>query len=260
MTARVAWRRRIGLGLFLAGLFSAVASAQVTRSLDQGWSAADQRAWYEASQGSRLIPLDWLVALERPAGGAAFLDRGHIESFRYLPREAGHAHGLPLGFAIDQRNDESLSKTKLRWWRDQSPSAPWVGMTCAACHTGELRYGGKAMRIDGGAPLADFQGFIEALNTSLSLTLAGGEAETAAEVPRWNRFAARVLGKADDNPNRAMLKAALRSHVIWQSQIDARTPRRCAMATGGSTRWAASSTRWRCCSIPAIRRNRRMRR
>lgn len=214
------WRRRIAVALLAAVLGTHVAQAQVTTSLDQGWKAADQRTWYEASQGSRLIPLDWLVALERPSGGAPFLDRGHVESFRYLAREPGHAHGLPLGFAIDQRNDESLSKTRLRWRRDQSISAPWVGMTCAACHTGELSYRGRTMRIDGGAPLTDFQGFIEALNKSLSLTLAGAEDATLTEVPRWNRFAVRVLGKADDAANRAMLKAALRSHVIWQAQVE----------------------------------------
>ena len=32
------------------------AAHEVTRSLDQGWSVDDQRVWYEASQGSRLIP------------------------------------------------------------------------------------------------------------------------------------------------------------------------------------------------------------
>jgi len=215
-----AWCRRIAGALLAAVTGAPDALAQVTPSLDQGWSVTDQRNWYEASQGSRLIPLDWLVALERPSGGAPFLDRGHIESFRYLLREPGHAHGLPLGFAIDQRNDEALSKTRLRWRRDQSPSAPWVGMTCAACHTGELRYGGKTMRVDGGAPLADFQGFIEALNGSLSLTLAGAEDATLAEVPRWNRFAGKVLGKANDAANRTMLKTALRSHLLWQQQVE----------------------------------------
>lgn len=220
MTGRLGWRRRIAAALLVAATGTSGTRAQVAASLDQGWSAADQRVWYEASQGSRLIPLDWLVALERPAGGAPFLDRGHVESFRYLAREPGHPHGLPLGFAIGQRNDESLSKTKLRWRRDQSPSAPWVGMNCAACHTGELRHGGKSMRIDGGAPLADFQGFIEALNRSLTLTLAGVEGTAPAEAPRWNRFAARVLGKADDAGNRAMLKAALRSHVDWYARVE----------------------------------------
>src|SRR5258706_15518245 len=99
MAIRLAWRRRIAAALLAAVTGPSVAAAEVTRSLDQGWSVNDQRVWYEASQGSRLIPLDWLIALERPAGGAPFLDRGHIESFRYLQREPGHPHGLPLGFA-----------------------------------------------------------------------------------------------------------------------------------------------------------------
>ncbi|MBV9833257.1 MAG: c-type cytochrome, partial [Alphaproteobacteria bacterium] len=214
MAVRLAWRRRIAAALLAAvvGASAPPTQAEVTPSLDQGWSAADQRVWYEASQGSRLIPLEWLVALERPTGGAPFLDRAHVDSFRFLSREPGHAHGLPLGFAIDQRNDESLAKTKLRWRRDQSPSAPWVGLTCAACHTGELSYGGKTMRIDGGAPLADLQGFIEALNQSLVLT--------ASEPPRFSRFAAKVLGRADDAANRALLSAALGRHNAWQAQIE----------------------------------------
>ena len=37
-------------------------------NLQQGWSAqAQQRAWF-SSFGSRLIPTDWLLALEQPEG------------------------------------------------------------------------------------------------------------------------------------------------------------------------------------------------
>ena len=51
----------------------------------QGWSPAERVAWYTATQGSRLIPLAWLRALEQPNGTAPFLDPEHILKFRYLP-------------------------------------------------------------------------------------------------------------------------------------------------------------------------------
>ena len=44
--------------------------------------------------------------------------------------------GLPIGFA----------KT-----RDPASGEHWMGPTCAACHTGQVKYRGKIIRVDGGA-------------------------------------------------------------------------------------------------------------
>ncbi|WP_052389913.1 di-heme-cytochrome C peroxidase [Belnapia moabensis] len=165
--------------------------------------------WYEATQGSRLIPYDWFEALEQPGSDRPFLDDAYIASFRYLPRTTSFGVRLPLGFALDQRDDTSLSHTRLRWKVGQRSNERWVGMNCSACHTAEITYAGRSVRVDGGPTLADFQGFIESLNQALS--------QTSAEPAKWDRFAARVLRAEDTSANRAMLREAFGELTSWQA-------------------------------------------
>ena len=40
-------------------------------------------------------------------------------------------------------------------------------LTCSACHTNEITYEGKRIRIEGAPALADFQSFMETLNKAL---------------------------------------------------------------------------------------------
>ena len=194
------------LVLVIAAVFAAPAP-----SLDQGWTAAQQTSFYQASQGSRLLPLAWLKALEQPGGsGKLFLDNAYVASFRYLPSAAGA--GLPVGFAVDVSDEADLSTTKLHWRGDQGAREPWVGLNCAACHTSEITYRGRTLRIDGGPTLADFQSFFEALDLALT--------QTRDDPAKFNRFAGRVLGGANTAANQAMLKAALASLVARRQALD----------------------------------------
>lgn len=180
----------------------------------QGWSSADQTAWYAATQGSRLIPWAWAKALERSDTRAgtqgAFFDATYLARYRLLPRGTGE---LPVGLAIDQQDDSALTVTKLRWFAAQKPDEQWLGLNCAACHTGEINWQGKPMRIDGGPGLTDFQGFIEGLDAAL--------AATRADPAKWDRFAAAVLKGNDTPANRAMLMAAFDAFTTWQGKIAA---------------------------------------
>lgn len=199
----------------LAG-FAATASwadQAADASLDQGWSATRKADWYTRSQGSRLLPLSWLQALEQPDASAPFLDRAHIEKFRYLPNASNLPGQLPVGFAIDRQNDERFSDvTRLRWKDPQSSNEPWVGMNCAACHTAEMSYVGTRLRIEGGPTQADFQGFMRALRRAL--------AQTRDDDAKWQRFAAAVLKAADRPENRAMLRAELARLVDWERRVE----------------------------------------
>jgi hypothetical protein len=180
--------------------------------LDQGWTAEQRKAWYEASQGSRLLPFDWLKALEQPGdGGRTFLDDDFIAGFRYLPAVTSYGEHLPVGFSLDATDSRFLSSTDLRWKAGQGRAERWVGMNCAACHTAELTYRGQALRVDGGPTLADFQGFLEALDQSLLQTR-----DTPA---RFDRFAARVLRGEDSPANRELLRAALNQLVIQRQAV-----------------------------------------
>jgi hypothetical protein len=187
--------------------------------LDQGWSEADVVNWYEASQGSRLVPLAWILALEQPGSQAPFLQDDFIKSFRYEPRDmvsTGTARKvrLPRGFTLDSSDDREYSpvQTRLRWKENQGNKEPWVGMTCAACHTAEITYAGKALTVQGGPTMADFQTLIEQLDKALDLTLA--------DASRFDRFAKAALGKDDSPASRDLLRGALKIRNDWAAKLE----------------------------------------
>ncbi|MFC7738198.1 di-heme-cytochrome C peroxidase [Roseomonas sp. GCM10028921] len=203
------WRKSRAIGLAAATTIAACGVPHVQTSGVQGWTEAERSEWYEATQGSRLIPYDWFLALEQPDSDQPFLSEAHIAGFRYLPRTTSFGARLPLGFALDQRDDRSLSHTRLRWKAGQRTDERWVGMNCSACHTAEITYAGRSLRVDGGPALADFQGLIESFILAL--------AQTSAKPDKWNRFAARVLGAENTPANRTMLEKAFGQLASWHA-------------------------------------------
>jgi len=197
---------KVACGLVLAGAAGvAVAVGQTSVDLGQGWDGPTIARWYGGYQGSRLIPESWLRNLEQPDGTGKFLDPVHIAGFRYLTNGVSN---LPVGFAIDDQADTNLSVTKLRWKNGQGPREKWVGLTCSACHTTEVRFGDKAMRVEGGPTLGDFQGFFEAFNTAL--------VQTRDDPAKFKRFGDGVLGPAAGVAERQKLKGALQQLTDYQ--------------------------------------------
>lgn len=177
------------------------------------WNDEDQRhAWYHATQGSRLIPEAWYLALKDASSDNLFFSIENLESFGFTRATGTHATKMPIGFAIDSQDDSKFEKTKLRWYQSQgSDSENWVGLTCAACHTGQITVRGKTTIIEGGASLIDFQNFIERFDESLDATLNDNE--------RFKKFSKAVLkGKPQDPTNEALLRTALTSLVDWQKK------------------------------------------
>jgi hypothetical protein len=154
----------------LAIVAGAAARADTIVPIDQGWTDKQKVAWYTLTQGSRLLPLSWFRALEQPDSDKPFLDTANIEKFRYLPHASAGAGRLPIGFTIDTQDDSQLGITRLRWKAKQSSREAWMGLNCSACHTSEITYQGKRMRIEGGTTLADAQSFIDELNLALLQT------------------------------------------------------------------------------------------
>lgn len=184
-------------------------------SLDQRWNDPEtRRGWYEASQGSRLIPFAWLRALEQPGSEALFMEPGHVGKFGYLPRKiaGGTFKGeqLAVGFVIDTQSDKDLpeTRTRLRWKSRQNDNEPWVGFNCSACHTSQIVYEGKPFIVDGGPAMADFKTFIDTLNRALH--------ETIDDPEKWARFEKRVLEKSEGAGDRERLRAAFRTRLKWQ--------------------------------------------
>ena len=175
---------------------AAVAGGDGAINLEQGWDAAtQQRAWF-APFGSRLIPTAWLQALERPDGGR-FMTNDHLDALGFLVQSPTPANpqGFPVGFT--QETDHS--------------GTTWTGLGCAACHTGEVRYKGTRIRIDGGQGDLDFNRFEGELLASLQATLAD-----EARFTRW----ANAMQVASDQ------QSALREKL---SELTARLAARHAM-------------------------------
>jgi len=164
--------------------------------LDQGWTAQQRTAWYSTSQGSRLLPAAWMRALEAAQGESKFLAPANMSRLGYLPGR--RPSDLPLGFVVDSATEGGSA-------------GPAVGMTCAACHTSELRIKGRAVRVDGGPALANYEAFMAEFLASLKAT--------HANVEKFNRFAAAVLGRHNTAGARATLRSDLASRMAWYETL-----------------------------------------
>ncbi|MCB1962896.1 MAG: hypothetical protein KDF24_06985 [Rhodocyclaceae bacterium] len=124
--------------------------------LEQGWDAADSLWFYNTPQGSDLMPYDFFLVLEQIDSTSLFRDNDNINAYRYLPQKPTFSNpdGLPLGFV-----------------RDDYKGREYVGLTCAACHTGQVNFQGQAIRIDGGPAGSDMERFMKDVGRALTATL-----------------------------------------------------------------------------------------
>ncbi len=127
-------------------------------NLHQGWECETQVAFWHTSQGSLLLPAPWFLVLEQEKSTDPFIDPDHIRKYKYLlpsiQNPANFSGKLPIGFA-----------------RAMFEKKEYVGMTCAACHTGQITWKKHTMLVEGGPAMADFEGFVKALVASLDATL-----------------------------------------------------------------------------------------
>lgn len=194
-------------------------SQQVT--VDQQWTPEQRRWFHHVSQGTVTfgIPYEWFLALPWPEfdGKGRLSDTAYLTRFGFLASPASPANpdALPIGFArgapqVDPRTNEAL----LHPVTGQKMTE--FGLTCAACHTGQIVYRGTALTIDGGAAMLN----LAKLRTAVGLSII----KTAAEEWRFDLFAARVLGSdapaAARETLRGQLRVALRG-VLEQAGLDA---------------------------------------
>jgi cytochrome c553 len=185
------WRFRFAAMIWVCAM--PVAFGQEHYSESQGWGQSQLRAWYELSQGSRLIALSWLEALEN-SDGSAFFERTKMEGFgySYFPDST---ENMPIGFVVD---------------RDQQQS--WLGFNCAACHTAQLKAGNTSVLIHGGQAMADFQAFTTSLISTVETTVMADD--------RFAKFAARVLGQNAADGERAKLKTKVLDWLDYRKRIN----------------------------------------
>ena len=73
----------------------------------QGWSEQDAKDWYSLSQGSRLMPLAWVNALQTP-DGAPFMARAHMAGYGYSYLDDKAA--FPVGFVLDNDATKEIGR------------------------------------------------------------------------------------------------------------------------------------------------------
>ncbi|MCK1741111.1 cytochrome C [Bradyrhizobium sp. 139] len=209
--------------------------------LEQNWSLKDRHWFHHVSQGTATfpVPYDWFMALEQPrlhlfSRPGMMKDSAYLERFGFIPspqsiqadattlRRFGYANvyetkqvpdwstrwtpaenvdGLPVGFAwMTGVTDPATGH------REQDK----IGLTCAACHTGQIHYQGIDVRFDGGPAMTDLKKLELSTGLSIAYTLY---------VPfRFQRFADRVLGPEAGKADRDALKQKL--SVIGNFLID----------------------------------------
>lgn len=153
----------------------------------QQWSDEQRQTYYYTPQGTTVKGLryDWFTALEMPFGTERFARLDYLARFGFLtdPKQQPSAlnpGNLPVGFTRHQ---------------DSESGEHFLDISCAACHTGELRYKGHAVRIDGGAALHSLASTVPTLRGGgFGQALGMSMAFTYYNPLKFRRFAQQVLG------------------------------------------------------------------
>src|SRR2546427_1063705 len=145
-----------------------------------GLSDADRRQMYHLSEGSEIIPLAILQALERPrtpqdAPGNApstSLRTGLVPFMENMER---------YGFITDDKHDRNPFELPVGMTvaRARLTNRIVVGFNCTTCHVGELWRNGQRMRIDGGPNMIRLNDLFADTKTELEATIkdTGGRRE-----------------------------------------------------------------------------------
>lgn len=156
-----------------------------SKNWKQGWNDEQRHRFYYLSQGSQLVPYTWFINLELPGSDELFKSDRHMAALGCITQPPGDRNpdGLPIGFVKDS-NPSSISMKAAflgpEYNKDHYPNEnDWLGLSCAACHTADLSYKGKVIRIDGGAAMADIESFLTTLAASMRAT-ASDDAKFAA--------------------------------------------------------------------------------
>jgi mono/diheme cytochrome c family protein len=150
----------------LAAALAAVTAGPTTRGQDppakDGPAAAalapvDVQTWYTTSQGNEIYPYAFFLALNDLTTGKPFAE--NLGRFGLLDNPGG-ATKMPAGLTVEVTRDLRFLGVKM------------VGVTCAACHTGQLDQGGQpVLRTIGGPSLFDFTTYVGSLALNTKGTL-----------------------------------------------------------------------------------------
>ncbi len=154
--------------------FAAMDTPTKFAAIDQGVDQATLHQFHYTDQGTRLMPAAWLVALDKADGSGKFMNVDNLRRLGFLVDNVAvdkmNPYGWPPGITV------SDPKT--------SGGIPIAGLTCAACHTGQIEYKGTAVRIEGGEAMISPAEFLNELASALA---------AAADSSRRARFFADAI-------------------------------------------------------------------
>ena len=96
---------------------------------------------------------------------------------------------LPIGVVKDTRGEGHTPLEK----HAKDLTKDYVGLTCAACHTGDLKYNGERFLIHAGQSNLDYERFISDLNAAVS---------KAVQDPKGTGYLERMAAKGVDDEER----------------------------------------------------------
>ncbi|HEY3620956.1 MAG TPA: di-heme-cytochrome C peroxidase [Roseiarcus sp.] len=126
-----------------------------------GLTAAQRQGFYHLSQGSEIMPWIVLTAVDvaDPSSAKPFVE--NLDRYGLLP-DPGRDDGLPVGL--------TAASNPFTFGME------FVGVNCAACHVGELRHDGKAVRVDGAPNMFNLQLFYsDAIDAVMATTSDRGK-------------------------------------------------------------------------------------
>jgi len=139
--------------------------------LEQGWDKEVQQNFWFTTQGSLIMRYNWFLWLEKESSTDLFRSAKNINKYKYIPQDPSilNPDGLPIGFM-----------------KNKEKGIDYVGVNCAACHTGQVKYGETTMIIDGAPAMADYQSFFQDMEKAMHTTVA--------DISKFEKFAKNVLG------------------------------------------------------------------
>ncbi|MEP1209573.1 MAG: di-heme-cytochrome C peroxidase [Rhizobiaceae bacterium] len=152
--------------------------------IPQNWTCEERQQFWFTDQGSQIIPLSWFLHLEQKGSSTKFSDPANMDKYRYLPQKMTKLNPdkLPIGFTRgNARNNDDY----------KAISNNWLGMTCAACHTGQVEFEGAKILIDGAPTMGDLEMMMQDLVMAMR--------ETSEDEDKFDRFASNVLAASTLN-------------------------------------------------------------
>lgn len=132
------------------------ADASIVPDYGNGLTPAQRKSFYHLSQGAEILPWMLVTAVDVADPGSTKPFAENLERYGLLPDPA-RRDGVPVGLTV--------ASNSFTFGMD------FMGITCAACHVGELRHGGKAVRVDGAPNMLNLQLFYSDAVGALTATL-----------------------------------------------------------------------------------------